>query len=126
VRLLLDTTVLAWWLAEPARLDIAERSAISQPGNQLLYSAISLWEMEVRRTLGRARYDPQVLVETLNSGGFEELPYASRHALTAGKLMGETGDPFDRMLAAQAICEGLHVVTHDKVFADYGALTLQS
>ena len=124
MRLLLDTTILAWWLADPARLSTAERAAIADAANQVWYSPLSLWEMEMRRTLGRARYDPQELVESLNAGDIEELPFGARHAVAAGKLMGEAGDPFDRMLAAQAICEGLHIVTHDKAFADYGALTL--
>jgi len=125
VRLLLDTTVLGWWLADPARLDAEERAAVADAANQIWYSAVSLWEMEVRRTLGRVRYDPQELVESLSAGGIDELPFVARHAVAAGKLMGEAGDPFDRMLAAQAICEGLHIVTHDKVFADHGALTFQ-
>ncbi len=121
MRLLLDTHVLLWALAEPGRLSDAARSAIADRRNDIWVSAASTWELATKYRLGKFPA-AQVLVlgyvEHLARLDAHELAVSSRHALDAGLLNWEHRDPFDRMLAAQAMVESASLVTADKVFAE--------
>lgn len=120
MRLLLDTHALLWAIAEPARLSDSARSAVQDRGNDIWVSAASAWELATKYRLGKLP-QAQVLVlaypEHLERLDAHELAVTSRHALDAGHLSWGHRDPFDRMLAAQAMLESASLVTADPVFA---------
>ncbi|HVA22661.1 MAG TPA: type II toxin-antitoxin system VapC family toxin [Candidatus Micrarchaeia archaeon] len=117
MRLLLDTHALLWWLADEGLTPHAARE-IARIENQVLVSAASAWEIAIKRSLGRLQA-PDDLVEQISAAGFEDLSIDCRHAIVAGGLPPHHQDPFDRMLIAQAVVEGLTVVTRDPRFAAY-------
>jgi len=118
VNLLLDTHVALWAFGDPRRLGEQARSAISDPHNVVAVSAISVWEVEIKRALGKLKAPPGFAALCVERG-FEELPVDFAHAECAGALPPHHQDPFDRMLIAQAISEGFGVVTADRTFAAY-------
>ncbi len=121
MKLLLDTHVLLWAAGDPARLPAAARAMIEDPGNQLVFSAASLWEIAIRQTLGRSgfRADPSLLRRGLLDNGYTELAITGRHAVAAAGLPPLHKDPFDRMLIAQATVDGLALLTVDPLLARY-------
>lgn len=121
MNLLLDTQALLWWLAATDLTDTAVE-AIADPDNVVLVSAISVWEIEIKRSLGKLDA-PDDLTDAISDSGFEPLPVEFAHARAAGNLPPHHRDPFDRMLIAQAMTDGLVVVTRDAAFADYAVET---
>jgi PIN domain nuclease of toxin-antitoxin system len=119
MRLLLDTQVLLWWLADSPQLRQAARSLIGDGNNTIYVSAASAWEIEIKRALGKLRA-PDNLEETLARERFLELPVQITHTTTLRTLPPVHRDPFDRLLVAQAQCERLSLVTSDSVFGRYG------
>jgi PIN domain nuclease of toxin-antitoxin system len=119
VSFLLDTHVLLWYLADLPRLSGPVRAAIDEPTTRVLVSAAVAWEMRIKTALGKLTM-PDNLEQALMQIGFESLAITTRHALAAGGLVRHHGDPFDRMLIAQAQLEGLIIVTHDALFRPYG------
>jgi PIN domain nuclease of toxin-antitoxin system len=121
VTFLLDTHVLLWAAGAPQRLSQAVRALLSAPEHELLFSAVSLWEIVIKRSLGRDDFEvePGVLRRGLEEHGYAELPVASRHALALEQLPPIHRDPFDRMLVAQALVEGVTLLTADAVVARY-------
>jgi PIN domain nuclease of toxin-antitoxin system len=117
VRLLLDTNALLWWLADEGLADQA-RDAIADPENLVVVSAVSAWEISIKKALGKLAA-PDDLEHHVQAGGFTPLPITIAHAVAAGQLVRHHDDPFDRMLIAQALAEGLTIVTRDKRFSDY-------
>lgn len=117
--LLLDTHALIWALLEPDRLSQRAREAMEDPVNTLFVSSASAWEISTKHRLGRLP-EASVLVsgyeEHLERLGAVELPITASHALLAGGLDGVHRDPFDRMLAAQAVIEGIPLVSKDAAF----------
>jgi len=91
------------------------------PANTLLFSAASLWEIAIKRSLGRADFqvDARVLRRGLFDNGYEELPITSEHAVFIDSLPDLHKDPFDRILVAQATVEGITLLTADAVLAQY-------
>ena len=122
MRLLLDTHALLWWLADEG-LSAEAREAIADPGNLVVVSAATAWEISIKKALGKLAA-PDDLEHQLATGGFEPLPIGIAHAVAAGRLPRHHEDPFDRMLIAQALAEGLTIVTRDKRFGDYGVALL--
>ena len=120
MRLLLDTHILIWWLADDRKLAKNARAIIANPDNEVLVSAVSLWEISIKVTLGRLEVELDDLEQNLTTNGFRSLAINYRHALTAGRLPAIHRDPFDRMLIAQASVEELRVISHDKIFERYG------
>jgi len=118
VRLLLDTHVVLWWLADEGLTPWA-REAIADPANLAVVSAASAWEISIKKALGRLSA-PDDLEQQVHAGGFLPLAISIAHATAAGQLARHHDDPFDRMLIAQAFAEGLTIVTRDKRFDDYG------
>ena len=126
MRLLLDTHILLW-AAEDRNLPGAARALIEDQGNDLLFSSASMWEIAIKASLGRDdfRIDIERLLRALVENGYVELPVAGVHAVQVGRLPAIHKDPFDRMLAAQALVEGLTLITADPVVARYpGAVRL--
>jgi len=126
MRILLDTHVLLWALAEPDRLpeDVQER--LISPDNEVLFSAASVWEIAIKAQIGRLPLSIPVeeIVETAQASGFQELPIQSVHAAGVYRLPLYHRDPFDRILVAQAIAEPAHLFTADKTLARYSELVV--
>jgi PIN domain nuclease of toxin-antitoxin system len=122
VSLLLDTHVVLWWLAG-TRLAPTAAERIGDGGELVVVSAASIWEAAIKAALGKLHM-PEGLADAVVDEGFEPLPIAFPHAQLAGELPAHHRDPFDRMLVAQALTEGLTIVTHDPVFATYGVPVL--
>ena len=120
MRLLLDTHILIWWLADDRKLARSTRAIIANPDNDVLVSAASRWEMSIKAALGRLEVELDDIEQNVAGNGFRSLPINYRHALTAGRLPAIHRDPFDRMLIAQASVEELRVISHDKIFERYG------
>jgi PIN domain nuclease of toxin-antitoxin system len=121
MRLLLDTHLLLWAAGQPKKLPAAARKLIANPRNSLCFSAASLWEIAIKNALGRDDFqaDPGVLRRGLLESGYEELPITGDHAMAVAVLPALHGDPFDRMLVAQAAVEGMTLVTADAQVAKY-------
>jgi len=121
MHLLLDTHVLLWAAGSPDRLTRSARNLFEKPEHQLLFSAASLWEITIKRSLGRPdfRVDPEILRRGLLENGYHELAITSTHAMAVGHLPAIHKDPFDRILIAQAECEGVLLLTADEVVAKY-------
>jgi PIN domain nuclease of toxin-antitoxin system len=118
LRLLLDTHLLLWSAGQPDRLSAEARSLLQDPANDLVFSVASLWEISIKRGLGRAdfRVEPRVLRRGLRDHGYIELAIAADHALAPLHK-----DPFDRLLLAQAVMEGITLLTADPLVARYPA-----
>lgn len=121
MKLLLDTQLLLWAAAHPRRLSAAARKLINDTRHQLLFSAASLWEITIKNSLGRDdfRVEPRVLRRGLLDNGYIELTITSEHAVSVAALPDLHRDPFDRLLIAQATCEGITLVTADVMVAQY-------
>jgi PIN domain nuclease of toxin-antitoxin system len=121
VRWLLDTQIVIWASGDPARLPRAALRILSDEKQQLVFSAASLWEIVIKRSLARSDFevDPRRLRRGLLDHGYRELPVTSEHALAVDSLPPLHKDPFDRMLIAQAQLEGLMLLTADAQVAKY-------
>lgn len=118
MRLLFDTHALLWWLSNDRRLNGDTRNVIEQPDTDPVVSVAVIWEIEIKRAVGRLKTPPDVL-ETVESMGLRVLPITATHAVLAARLPPHHGDPFDRMLVAQAQLEGLTLVTRDERLGAY-------
>jgi PIN domain nuclease of toxin-antitoxin system len=122
MNLLLDTHVLLWWLADDDSLGERARAAIADAENRVWVSAASAWEVAIKSALGRLQLPgpvAEVLPVALAENDFAPLAISIDHALGVSVLPAIHGDPFDRILIAQAISEQLTVITADAIFARY-------
>ena len=121
MKILLDTHLLLWAAGEPDRLSSAARKLLEDAGNELVFSAASLWEVAIKSGLGREdfRVDAGLLRRGLLDNGYGELPIASEHAVFTTALPPIHRDPFDRILVAQAMFEGMVLLTSDPIVARY-------
>jgi PIN domain nuclease of toxin-antitoxin system len=121
MKLLLDTHLLLWAAGQPDRLPATARSLIDDPANEPLFSAASLWEVAIKRGLGRADFqvDARLLRRGLLDNGYGELPIVSDHVVATESLPPIHRDPFDRVLVAQATVEGITLLTSDSLVAQY-------
>jgi PIN domain nuclease of toxin-antitoxin system len=119
MRLLLDTHALLWWLDDHPRLGAEARRLIGDRGNDVYFSAASVWEAGIKAAKGLLRlsadFDAKLAAEALIPK-----PITHHHARTAAALPSLHKDPFDRLLVAQCQIEGLTLVTQDSVLAGYG------
>lgn len=119
MRLLLDTHVFLWAVGDPGRLAAPVRQVVKAPENAIFVSAATVWEIAIKRALGRLEFPLEDLVAVLARAGFEHLPIDAGHAIVAGGLPRHHADPFDRILVAQARVEGLMLVSEDAAIAAY-------
>ncbi|MGA9509377.1 MAG: type II toxin-antitoxin system VapC family toxin [Candidatus Sulfotelmatobacter sp.] len=121
MKLLLDTHLLLWAAGEPKRLSKQARTLIDSPDNELIFSAASLWEVAIKRGLGREDFkvDARLLRRGLLDNGYSELPIVSDHVVATESLPPIHKDPFDRVLVAQATVEGVTLLTIDSLVAQY-------
>ena len=122
MNILLDTHLLLWAAYDPERLSGAAVQLIEDRRNTLLFSAASIWEVSIKASLGREDFDadPWTLRRGLLDAGYEELPINGVHAAEVRDLPALHKDPFDRLLVAQARCEGVPLLTADSAVAEYG------
>jgi len=121
MKLLLDTHVLLWAAGEPDRLSVDTRSMLNDPETELFFSAASLWEIVIKNSLGRADFkvNVRILRRALLDNGYNELSINSEHAVATDTLPSIYKDPFDRILIAQAMVEGIILLTSDSLVAQY-------
>jgi PIN domain nuclease of toxin-antitoxin system len=121
MKLLLDTHLLLWAAGQPDRLPDEARALIDSPESELFFSAASIWEVVIKRGLGRKDFqvDARLLRRGLLDNGYGELPVGSEHVVAIESLPSIHKDPFDRVLVAQAQVEGITLLTVDPVVAQY-------
>lgn len=119
MKLLLDTHLLLWAAGDQLPGQIAV--LIDDADNELVFSAASIWEIVIKNGLGRPDFsvDPHLLRRGLLDNGYVELPITSEHGLAVSRLPNHHKDPFDRILVAQAVVEGIMLLTSDPVVAQY-------
>ena len=121
--MLLDTHAFLWWIADSGRLSGKARRLIADETNDVAVSAASAWEIATKHRIGRLPGGEAVALDVVGciaGQGFSELPIGVSDAERAGRLPGPHRDPFDRMLAAQALSRGLPIISIDGVFDRYG------
>lgn len=121
MKLLLDTHLLLWAAGSPDRLPATARVLLEEPQNELFFSAASLWEIVIKRGLGRSDFqvDARVLRRGLRDNGYQELAITGEHTLFIDSLPPLHKDSFDRILVAQATVEGIALLTADAMVAQY-------
>ena len=119
MKILLDTHILLWWMADDRRLPRPARLAIEDPANRVFVSIASLWETAIKFSLKRVLADPEALREAAERDGFSLLPIEARHCSAVARLPHHHSDPFDRLLVAQALVEPMRLLTHDSQLARY-------
>jgi PIN domain nuclease of toxin-antitoxin system len=123
VKVLLDTHVFLWWNGNPEMILPPLRAAIANPGNEIFVSAASVWEVAIKRALGKLDFAGSV-VEAVTGHRFLLLPITGEAAEQAGALPRHHDDPFDRLLVAQAVLEDLVLGTQDPKLRSYGVAKL--
>ena len=123
MRLLLDTHLLLWAAGQPERLPAAALALLEDQRNELVFSPASLWEVAIKSGLGREDFkvDARLLRRGLLDNGYQELPISSEHAVAIDGLPPLHKDPFDRLLVAQSMVEGILLLTTDLLVAQYPA-----
>jgi PIN domain nuclease of toxin-antitoxin system len=127
VRLLLDTHTLLWWLFGDPQLSAKARALIADPGNTVLVSSASAWEVATKHRIGKLPEAGEAVrrfASLIREARMETLPIGIEHALQAGSFSMAHRDPFDRMLAAQSLIEGVPLVTQDPAFGAFGVETV--
>jgi PIN domain nuclease of toxin-antitoxin system len=121
VKLLLDTRLLLWAAGQPEQLPAAAHELLDDPNNELRFSAASIWEITIKRALGRDDFqvDPRLLRRGLLDNGYDELAITSEQAIAVEFLPPIHKDPFDRILIAQSTVEGITLLTADPLVARY-------
>ena len=123
MKLLIDTHILVWLLQDAPQLSADARRLLND-ADSVHVSTVTLWEVAIKRSLGKLRLDPDVLDAHLASGMMQPLAITWAQARRLRTLPPHHGDPFDRMLVAQALCEPLRLLTHDATLAVYSDLVI--
>ncbi len=119
MKLLLDTHTALWWLLDDERLGVDASRELTEDRNQILLSAAVVWEVSIKRSLGKLRAPPDFAAILLESGA-QPLPITLDHAAAVESLPWHHRDPFDRLLLAQALSEGAAIVSRDEALLPYG------
>ncbi len=128
MKLLLDTHIFIWWADQPEKLSPAALSTLEDEANELLLSVASVWEMQIKIQLGKLKLSLPLKELVKNQQEINDLmvsPVALTHVLALDALPVHHKDPFDRLLIAQSIAEGLTIVTADSQFSTYSVKLLQ-
>ena len=123
MRILVDTHVFLWWVEGDRALPVKARAALADRDNECLFSLVSVWELAIKAGLGKLKLALPVqryVIEHVAANGFRMLDIQMAHVGRVESLASHHGDPFDRLLIAQALEEKIPVVTADPVFRDYG------
>ncbi len=120
MKVLLDTHILLWWLDADPLLSHEAMVLISNPENTVFVSAVTLWEIWLKQSIGKLRL-PTNFVDRLAAESFENLPLTASQTAGVSNLAWVHRDPFDRMLVAQAQADNLVLLTADEVLAGYGS-----
>jgi PIN domain nuclease of toxin-antitoxin system len=123
VRVLIDTHIFLWWDRQLRSLSRPLRAAIADEANDIFVSAASIWELAIKRAIGKLSFSRSI-VDAASEFGFEILPVTGSHAEHAGGLPRHHNDPFDRLLIAQAHLEGMVLGTQDRLMRPYGVAML--
>lgn len=127
MRALIDTHVFLWWNAGDERLSDRARAFVSDAGNEIVVSAASAWEIALKAARGRLELPlpaEQYVPERMSQDGFVALDIQLGHVLSAAGLPPHHADPFDRVLVAQALAEGIPIVTADERIKQYRVDTI--
>lgn len=124
MRAILDSHVLLWWFAADPRLSDRARSLVKDRQSDLIVSAATIWEIAIKERLGKLPPVSARLPDLIEQNGFSRLAIDHRHARYAGELASEHRDPFDRMIAAQSLIEGVGVVSADPAFLSMGIVPI--
>jgi PIN domain nuclease of toxin-antitoxin system len=119
MRVLLDTHVFLWLVSDSRKLKAPARKLIAEADAAFVSSA-SIWEVEIKVSIGKLEADAAALAQEIEGSGFQELPVTANHAARVARLPRHDGDPFDRLLLAQALTEPLIFVTADSALRAYG------
>lgn len=121
MKFLLDTHLLLWAASQPAQLSLTAQEILENPDSELFFSAASLWEIAIKSGLGRNDFqvDPRLLRRGLLDNDYTEIPIHSEHTVMVYTLPILHKDPFDRILIAQSIVEGITLLTADLLVAQY-------
>jgi PIN domain nuclease of toxin-antitoxin system len=125
MKYLLDTHVILWWISEPEQISSKARKIISDKNIKVLISSVSIWEMSIKKSLGRLSF-PSNLIQVLESEGFEMLPMNGIEAISIAELPLIHQDPFDRMLVMQAKINDLVLITRDAKIIKYPVVTIKA
>ena len=123
MRVLIDTHIFLWWDRQLRNLSRPLRAAIEDDANDIFVSAASIWELAIKREIGKLSFRRSI-VDAVAELGFEILPVTGSHAEHAGGLPRHHNDPFDRLIIAQACLEGMVLGTQDRLMRSYGIATL--
>lgn len=124
MRLLLDTHIFLWWLADNPALSKRARAVIRDADSDIYISAATIWEIAIKQAIGKLDFPMDRLNESIGDADFTPLPIGIAHTILAGALPRHHADPFDRMLVAQANHEGLTIVTADPLIRAYAVAVL--
>lgn len=126
MRLLLDAHIALWALTDDRRLGDDARVLIADSGNEVFVSAASVWEIAIKRSLGRSGipFSAAAALGYFSQAGYQRLDVRAEHAAAVETLPKLHGDPFDRILIAQALVEPMHLVSHDRMLAEYSATVM--
>ena len=127
MKFLLDTHLLIWAAGQPERLSKPARELIENPDNALYFSAASIWEIAIKSSLGREDFkaDARLIRRGLIDNGYQEIAISSEHAAGLQALPLVHKDPFDRLLIAQSLVEGMPLVTVDPILSQYPGMIQQ-
>ncbi len=125
MRLILDTHIMLWALTDDAALPSRARELMLDPDNDVFVSIASIWEVAIKHQLNRGRpgdmpIDAPKAFDSIDTIGFNLLPIEPSHIVEVGRLPPHHGDPFDRLLVAQALAEPMRLITADKTLPAYG------
>lgn len=123
MRVLLDTHAFLWWITDDARLSARAREIVADGDNEMVLSVASALEIAIKARLGRLTLPPDVarfVTEQIDLNAFHVLPVQPAHALHVNVLPDHHRDPFDRLLAAQGLTEGMPILSRDPALAAYG------
>jgi PIN domain nuclease of toxin-antitoxin system len=118
MKYILDTHVLLWWLNGSANLSLEIQEKITNPDNIVYVSAVNVWEIEIKKSLGKLEA-PAIDEKIIRDCNFEELPVNVKHIMALKDLPNHHNDPFDRLLICQSIVEKAPLLTEDKLIEKY-------